>query len=111
MGSILLLINSENKPLAEAVARATDPKPIDRVVLSAMYADVTRAMIEHALAQPDFDDESDYPDESLGQILRALCRRTFPGEPISELRLRYENSPTMFATDVQGGVHIFEGAS
>lgn len=111
MGSILLLINSENKPLAQAVARGADPKPIDRIVLSAMYADVTRAMIEHALAQPDFDDETDYPDESLGQILRALCRRTFPGEPISELQLRYENSPTMFATDVQGGVHIFEDAS
>lgn len=111
MGSILLLINSENKPLAQAVARGADPKPVDRIVLSAMYADVTRTMIEHALAQPDFDDETDYPDESLGQILRALCRRTFPGEPISELRLRYENSSTMFATDIQGGVRIFENAS
>lgn len=111
MGSILLLINSENKPLAQAVDRATDPRPVDRVALSAMYADVTRAMIEHALAQPDFDDETDYPDESLGQILRALCRRTFPGERISELRQRYENSPTMFATDIQGGMRIFEDAS
>ena len=111
MGSILLLINSENKPLAQAVARGTDPRPVDRVVLSAMYADVTRAMIEHALRQPDFDDETDYPDESLGQILRALCRRTFPGERIDELRQRYENSPSLFATDVQGGLRIFEDAS
>jgi hypothetical protein len=108
MGSILLLINSANKTLAQAVARASSPRVVDRVALSALFADVTRAMIEHALAQPEFDDDTDYPDESLGEVLRNLCRRIFPGEPINELRLRHANSPTLLATDIQSGVGIFE---
>ena len=111
MGSILLLINSRNKVLAEAVARADNPRPVDRAVLSALYADVTRAMIEHALAQPEFDDGTEFPEESLGEILRSLCRRVFPGEPISELRLRHANSRNLMATDIQGGVGIFGGSA
>lgn len=109
MGSILLLINSRNKVLADAVARADSPRPVDRAVLSALYTDVTRAMIEHALAQPEFDDETAFPEESLGEILRNLCRRVFPGEPIGELRLRHSNSRNLLATDIQGGVGIFGG--
>ena len=108
MGSILLLINSRNRALAQAVARADGPRPVDRAVLSALYADVTRAMIEHGLDQPEFDDEAEYPDESLGQILRDLCRRIFPGESIGELRFRRANSPSLLATDIQAGVRIFE---
>jgi hypothetical protein len=107
MGSILLLINSANKALAQAVARAAAPRPVDRMVLSALYADVTRAMIEHALVQPEFDDRTDYPEESLGEVLRNLCRQVFPGEPIDELRLRHVNSPNLLATDIQGRVRIF----
>lgn len=108
MGSILLLINSANKTLGQAVARADNPRPVDRVALSALFTDVTRAMIEHALAQPEFDDETEYPDESLGEVLRNLCRRMFPREPINELRMRHANSPTLLATDIQGSVGIFE---
>jgi hypothetical protein len=111
MGSILLLINSENAALAQAVARAANPRHVDRIVLSALYADVTRSMIEHALVQPEFNDQADYVDESLGEVLRNLCRRIFPGVAIAELRQRRENSPNLFATDIQGAIRIFEDAT
>lgn len=108
MGSILLLVNSKNKTVAHAASNAENPRHVDRIVLSALYADITRAMVEHGLSQSEFTDDAEFPDDSLGQVLRDLCGQLFPHTPLSELRLHWENSPNLLATDIQARVGIFE---
>ncbi|WP_328431560.1 hypothetical protein [Streptomyces sp. NBC_00453] len=108
MGSLLLLVNERNTVTATAFENAGKPRPIDRIVLSAVYADAARIMIEHALANDDFTDDSDFPDSSLGATLVSLFDRLFPGQPITDIRLRRRQSPALFASDLQAAVKIFE---
>lgn len=108
MGSLLLLVNERNTVTATAFANAASPRPIDRVVLSAVYADAARVMVEHALADDDFAEDGDFPDGSLGATMVSLFDRLFPGQPITDIRLRRRQSPALFASDVQAAVKIFE---
>lgn len=107
MGSLLLLINEQHKPVAEAFGNAGKPRPADRLVLSAVYADVARAMIEHALAVDDFDDETEYEQETLGTMLRDIFRKIFGETTVKDVRLRAKDSPAIVATTVQAAVSIF----
>ena len=61
MGSLLLLVNEKNAITATAFENAAKPRPVDRVVLSAVYADVARTMIEHALGLDEFVDDATSP--------------------------------------------------
>ncbi|WP_428954444.1 hypothetical protein [Streptomyces sp. cg35] len=108
MGSLLLLINERNTATAEAFQNAARPRPVDRMVLSAVYADVARTMMEHALSHEDFVDESDYPEDSLGATLLSLFHRLFPEQSIIDVRLRREHSPSLFSSELQAAVRIFE---
>jgi len=108
MGSLLLLVNERNTVTATAFENAGKPRPIDRIVLSAVYADAARIMIEHALSNDDFTEDSDFPDGSLGATLVSLFDRLFPGQPITDIRLRRRQSPALFASDLQAAVKIFE---
>jgi hypothetical protein len=94
MGSLLLLVNERN--------------PVDRVVLSAVHADTARSMIEHALGIDEFVEDADFPDGSLGATLLSLFDRLFPGQSITDIRLRRRQSPALFASDLQAAVKIFE---
>ncbi|WP_199549530.1 hypothetical protein [Streptomyces sp. N35] len=108
MGSLLLLVNERSKLTATAFENAGKPRPIDRVILSAVYADAARVMIEHALANDDFTEDGDFPDGSLGATLLSLFDRLFPGQLVTDIRLRQRQSPALFASDVQAAVKIFE---
>ncbi|MGY3200492.1 hypothetical protein [Streptomyces sp. TE5632] len=108
MGSLLLLVNERNSVTTTAFENAAKPRPIDRLVLSAVYADAARVMVEHALGYDDFAEEADFPDGSLGATLLNLFHQLFPGQPITDIRLRQRKSPALFASDVQAAVKMFE---
>ncbi|MFF3322086.1 hypothetical protein [Streptomyces sp. NPDC002889] len=108
MGSLLLLVNERNTVTATAFENAGKPRPIDRIVLSAVYADAARIMIEHALGNGDFAEDGDFPDGSLGATLLSLFDQLFPGQSVTDIRLRQRQSPALFASDLQAAVKIFE---
>lgn len=108
MGSVLLLVNEQNVVTATAFQNAAKPRPIDRVVLSAVYADAARTMIEHALAHDEFTEDADFPEGSLGATLLSLFDQLFPDQSITDVRLRHRQSPALFASDLQAAVKIFE---
>jgi len=108
MGSLLLLVNERNTVTATAFENAGKPRPVDRIVLSAVYADAARIMVEHALSNDDFAEDSDFPEGSLGATMLSLFDQLFPGQPITDIRLRQRQSPALFASDLQAAVKIFE---
>jgi len=108
MGSLLLLVNEQNKVTTAAFENAHRPRAVDQVVLSAVYADAARIMIEYALSHEDFTEESDYPEDSLGATLLSLFDQLFPGQSVTDVRLRRLQSPATFASDLQAAVKIFE---
>ncbi|MER5795628.1 hypothetical protein [Streptomyces sp. NPDC001980] len=108
MGALLLLVNEQNTVTATAFQNAARPRPVDRIVLSAVYADAARIMVEHALAQEEFAEDSDFPDGSLGSTLLSLFDQLFPGQSITDIRLRHRQSPALFSSDLQAAVKIFE---
>lgn len=109
MGSLLLLVNEKNTVVSEALKRAGNPRLQDKMALSTVYADVARTMIDHALRIPEFQDSGAYIDETLGANLQELFERLFPGRSITDIRLRAEEAPSMFASELQAAVKIFEG--
>ncbi|WP_307715324.1 hypothetical protein [Streptomyces sp. V4I23] len=108
MGALLLLVNERNTVTATAFQNAGKPRVVDHIVLSAVYADAARIMLEHALASDDFADGADFPDGSLGATLMSLFDQLFPEQSITDVRLRRERSPALFASDLQAAVKIFE---
>ncbi|MBB4772358.1 hypothetical protein [Actinomadura livida] len=108
MGSLLLLINERNETAATAFKNAANPRPVDKVILSTIYGDAARIMIEHALRHGDFGDDAAFGEDSLGSTLIGLCTTLFPGASINELRLRQEQSPSLFASELQAAVGIWE---
>ncbi len=108
MGALLLLVNEQNTVTATAFQNAARPRPVDRIVLSAVYADAARIMVEHALTQDDFAEDADFPDGSLGSTLLSLFDQLFPDQSITDIRLRHRQSPALFSSDLQAAVKIFE---
>lgn len=111
MGSLLLLVNERQPVIAEALQRAGNPRPQDKIALAMLRVDVARTMVDHALHQPEFDDESEYPDETIGATLQELFERLFPGRSVTDIRLRAEQSPNVFASELQAAAKIFEGVA
>ncbi|MFR9756561.1 hypothetical protein [Streptomyces sp. TR06-5] len=111
MGNLLLLVNERNRTLREAFENAASPRPPDRAVLDAVHADIARSMLESALRDEEFTDEADFDEETLGATFLALFERLFPEQTIADVRLRLEQSPALFATDLQHAVRIFEGTT
>ena len=109
MGGILLLVNEKNTAVATAFRNAAKPRPIDRVVLSAVFADVAHTMMEHALVNEEFVDGATFEEDSLGATLMSLFRQWFGDASITDARLRLQRSPGLFASDMQDAVKIFEG--
>ncbi|WP_213862147.1 hypothetical protein [Streptomyces aurantiacus] len=108
MGSLLLLVNEKNTITATAFENAGKPRPIDRVVLSAVYADTARIMVEYALGNDEFAEDADFPEGSLGATLLNLFDQLFSEQSITDIRLRQRQSPALFASDLQAAVKMFE---
>ncbi|GGK97037.1 hypothetical protein [Nocardia jinanensis] len=109
MGSLLLLVNEQYPMITEALQRAGKPTPQDRMALAMIHADVARIMVEYALRHPEFDGAADYLDETIGATLQELLVRLFPGRSLADIRLRAEQAPNVFASELQSAVKVFEG--
>lgn len=108
MGSLLLLVNEKNAVTAAAFENAGKPRTVHQIVLSAVYADAARIMIEYALGHEEFTEGADFPDGSLGATLLSLFDQLFPEQLITDVRLRRLQSPALFASDLQAAVKMFE---
>ncbi|MFI8875919.1 hypothetical protein [Streptomyces sp. NPDC055243] len=110
MGSMLLLVNEKADEVSAAFAHAARPGPVDRVVLSMVYSDCARIMMEHALLKEEFLDEADFPEDSLGATLVNLFHQLFAGRTIQDLRQLRQNSPSLFASELQAATRILQEA-
>jgi hypothetical protein len=108
MGSMLLLLNERNSATVTAFKNAARPRPVDKPVFSAVYADTARTMIEHVLRNDEFTDDAEFDEDTLGFVMRARFRQLFPGTSINDMRLRLARSPSLFSSDLQAAVKIFE---
>ncbi|QBJ97893.1 hypothetical protein ERC79_19545 [Rhodococcus sp. ABRD24] len=106
LGSILLLANERREVVVNALAAAGAPSVADRRVLSALRTDVQRALIERALTHEDFADDVDYPTGSLGAVLTAVLRMTFPAFSLEALRRERLSEPALFTSRVQDATDL-----
>ncbi|WP_227980734.1 hypothetical protein [Nocardia spumae] len=111
MGAILLLVNEKNAVMTEAVQRAKSPRVQDRLAMSALYGDLARSLVNHALRDSEFDDEIDYEDDTLGATLQELIGRLFPSRSIGDIRLLADSSPSRFDAELQAAVNLFGGVA
>ncbi|SNR99119.1 hypothetical protein [Actinoplanes regularis] len=109
LGAIQLLINQEHPSIVAAVGRAGSPNDIDRAVLSMLRTDITRTMLERALADEAFGMSEDFGKDSLGTVLQGLMRfymSSHLDDGLVELRRIRENDLPLFATLVQGATEL-----
>lgn len=109
MGSLLLLVNEKKTVVADALKNAAKPRQQDKILLAVLYADVARMMIEHALRNPDFSEDSVFPDETLGATIQSLFGRLFPERSVRDVRAQIERAPGWLSTEVQASLNLFEG--
>jgi hypothetical protein len=107
MGAVLLYVNERSKAVVRAFQNAAAPRPADRLILSAVYADVARTMVDAALNNDDLVDDAAFDDDTLGQTLQNLLRRLFPGRSTADLRHLRDHSPHLLTTQIQAAVGIF----
>jgi hypothetical protein len=106
LGSVLLLANERNDIVVTALRSAATPNDADRRVLSVIRTDVLRALVERALTDEDFGGDEDYPNGSLGALLAAVIRTTFPGLTIDALRRERQSAPALFACRIQDATNL-----
>lgn len=106
LGSILLLANERREVVVRALAAAGSPTDADRRVLSTLRTDVQRALIERALTHEDFADDGGYPTGSLGALLAAVLRTTFPGLGLEALRRERLSEPALFTSRIQDATDL-----
>ncbi|ODU04080.1 MAG: hypothetical protein ABS81_11825 [Pseudonocardia sp. SCN 72-86] len=110
LGSILLLANKRNAIVTAALEAAADPTDADRRVLSAIQSDVVRTLVERALVDEDFDQETDYPAGSVGALLVSVLQRTFQGRSLESLRRERSQEPSLFTTRIQDATRLLADA-
>ena len=99
MGAIQLLLNSRFPLVTTAARTVGGDRPELAVVRSELFADVGRTLVEFALARDEPDRE--WPEDSLGAVLRSLLTSRFH-EPIADLHRLRDNDPTVWAARVAG---------
>ncbi|MDJ0395009.1 hypothetical protein QMK17_16920 [Rhodococcus sp. G-MC3] len=109
MGSLLLVVNEANTAVCAAFKNAASPSQTDMAVMSAVYSDVARTLIEHALCNLDFEESVEYQDGSIGETLQSLIGMRFHGRTVEELRNTRNNSPSLFSAELQAAVSVFSG--
>jgi hypothetical protein len=110
MGSMYLLVNRSNTAVREAVLRADDPRPVDQAILSAMYYDVGRTLVEIALDNDEVAGEQ-FDDESFGDVLQGLLSSLFPGEEFMQLRKRRDSDVTRFSAELGDRLRLMADVS
>ncbi|MFC9326777.1 hypothetical protein [Kitasatospora sp. NPDC057015] len=107
MGAMVLLVNSRVPLVLEAMQRAGQPSVADRLIHAAVQADVVRLLIEHAVRNPELQDDAQYESETLGHLLLGIVRTRFPETSLDGLRRLHESEPSLFSARVQGAVGLF----
>ncbi len=106
LGSVLLLANERREVVVNALTTAGAPTEADRRVLSTLRTDVVRALVERALANEDFTDDVDHPTGSLGALLAAVLRTTFPAFEVEALRRERLLEPALFTARLQDATDL-----
>jgi hypothetical protein len=106
LGSVLLLANERKEVVVAALVAAGAPTDADRRVLSTLRTDVLRALVERALTHEDFTEEVEYPTGSLGALLTAVLRTTFPALSLEALRRERSSEPALFTSRVQDATDL-----
>jgi hypothetical protein len=110
LGSILLLVNQRHDVVMRALRSAATPTEADRRVLSTLRTDVLRVLVERALTDEDFTDETDYPTGSLGAFLSHVLRNAFPPMfTLEALRRERHTSPALFSSRIQETTDLLAG--
>lgn len=105
---IQLLLNRDHPDVRFLTSHGTRDDRA-RAVLSAIYWDSGRSLIESALELDQFDLDQELPEDSIGRNLQVTLDTVFEGrstEAIKELRQR---SPLEYATLLQGGLVLLSG--
>jgi hypothetical protein len=110
MGSMYLLINKSNAAVRAAVLRADNPRPVDQAILSAMYYDVGRTLVEIALDHDEVAGEQ-FDEESFGDVLQGLLLSLFPGEEFMQLRKRRDSDATRFSAELGDRLRLMADVS
>ncbi|MCE3556311.1 hypothetical protein LWC33_33325 [Pseudonocardia sp. RS11V-5] len=110
LGSILLLANKRREVVTTALGNAADPTDADKLVLSAIRSEVVRSLVERALVDEEFDLDTDYPAGSVGALLAAVVRNTFPSKTLEALRRDRDHEPILFTSQIQNATGLLAGA-
>jgi hypothetical protein len=97
MGAIQLLLNSRFPLVTSAARHVGSDRPELAVIRSQLFADVGRTLIEFALARDE--PEVEWPEDSLGIVLRSLLRSRFR-EPTNDLQKLRDHDPAVWAARV-----------
>jgi hypothetical protein len=97
MGAIQLLLNSRFPLVCSAARDVGGDRPELAVIRSQLFADIGRTLTEFALARDE--PEHDWPEDSLGIVLRSLLRSRFR-EPTKDLQNLRDQDPAAWAARV-----------
>jgi hypothetical protein len=108
--SLRLYLNSADSAVVAAFTNAGNPRPEDRMVTRAVFADVARVMVEHALSEDDLRDTGQWDENSLGFALQNLLRRFFPhSDDLGAARDHRIEHPSDFSTELFAQIKVFSG--
>jgi hypothetical protein len=106
MGAVQLLVNARFPKVVEALVQAASNDPVHVAIRSSLTADVGRTLVEHLIAM---DEESqDWPDESLGDVLRKLARGQMHGDA-THLRGQRDTDAAAWASDSAAAFGLMHG--
>jgi hypothetical protein len=106
--SIRLYLNASHSRVVSAFVNAGAPTPENQAVLRAVYADVARVMVEHALNQEALLERTEFDPDSLGFALGALLQRFFAGEDLNAARDQRIEHPADFGTELFAKLKVFD---
>lgn len=99
--ALWMWINTDN-PELEPLVTQRDSEAND-VWMRVLRIDFVRQLLREAVAHPDLEDISDYPDGSLGALLLGVTKLV--GASLDEVRSRYADDPGRVEADLQGAVN------
>jgi hypothetical protein len=101
MGALRLYLNTRFPGVIRAFANASDPDPVERLILGTVKTDVERLLVQSAF---DLEDDVAWEEGSLGYLLVTLTQSVFEGDPLPSLRARARAYPASFDTELRARI-------